>query len=64
MYEIGDKIRIISMDDKWSGNDYAGKEGIIEYIGIDPWGDMFLRGTWGGLSVYPKIDRIIKLEAL
>ncbi len=61
MYEIGDRIRIISMDDKWSGNDYAGKEGVIEYIGVDPWGDMFLRGTWGGLSVYPKIDRIIKL---
>ena len=61
MYKVGDKIRIISMDDKWSGNDYAGKEGVIEYIGVDPWGDMFLRGTWGGLSVYPKIDRIIKL---
>lgn len=61
MYKIGDRIRIISMDDKWSGNDYAGKEGVIEKVGVDPWGDMFLCGTWGGLTVYPKVDKIIKL---
>ena len=58
MYEIGQRIRIINMDDKWSGKYYNGKEGIIDYIGFDPWGDTFLSGTWGSLTVYPKIDTI------
>ena len=58
MYKVGQKIRIISMDDKWSGNDYVGKEGVIEKVGVDPWGDTFLSGTWGSLTVYPKIDTI------
>ena len=53
--KVGDRIRIIEMEGE---PQYCGKEGIIEQMGVDPWGDEFLRGTWGGLSVYLKTDRI------
>lgn len=58
MYEVGQRIRIINMDDKWAGKEYAGKEGIITKIGVDPFGDAYLAGTWGSLTLYPKIDTI------
>ena len=49
--KVGDKIRIISMEDV-RANDYNGKEGIVEYI--DSIGQ--LHGTWGGLAVIPECD--------
>lgn len=54
MAKIGDRIRIIFMEGE---PQYTGKEGIVEQFGKDPWGDDFMRGTWGGCSVYPKVDR-------
>lgn len=53
--KVGDKIRIVRMVNE---PEYDGKEGIIRTIGKDCDGDEYLRGTWGGLSVYPKIDEI------
>lgn len=49
MPEVGDKIRILSMDGE---PNYSGCEGVVQRISRDPWGDIALRGTWGGLSVY------------
>ena len=54
MAKVGDKIRILYMDGE---PQYTGREGVIETIGKDPWGDEFMRGTWGGCSVYPKVDK-------
>ena len=56
MAKVGDKIRIICMDDT-NGTDieaqrYAGKTGTIEYI--DCMGQ--LHGTWGSLAVIPGTD--------
>jgi hypothetical protein len=54
MYEVGDKIEIISME----GEDgYDGRVGVITHI--DDWGQ--LHGTWGGLAVQPERDRIKKV---
>ena len=55
---IGKKIRIIHMDDPYASERYAGKEGVIENVATDPWGDVYYDGTWGGLSIYPNIDTI------
>lgn len=49
MPEVGDKIRILSMDGE---PQYSGREGVVQRISRDPYGDIELRGTWGGLSVY------------
>ena len=54
MAKIGDTIRIISM---YGEPQYDDKTGIIEEIGIDPYGDEYMRGTWGGCSVYTKLDK-------
>ena len=56
--KVGDKIKIIRMDGE---PHYSGKEGTIEKIGTDSWGDTYLRGSWGGCSVYPKTDEFIVL---
>ena len=53
MAKVGDRIRIIRMDGE---PQYTGKVGVVELVGKDCAGDEYLRGTWGGLSVYPKID--------
>lgn len=50
---IGKRIRIIFMEGE---PQYTGREGVVEEVGTDPWGDDFMRGTWGGCSVYPKVD--------
>lgn len=56
--KVGDRIRIIRMDDN-GGKDlhachYNGKEGVITHIdGIGQ-----LHGTWGGLAVIPEKDEI------
>ena len=61
MVKVGDKIRIIKM----SGEpQYEGRTGTITEIDVDPWGDKLLRGTWGGLSVYPHIDDIEIIEGV
>ena len=58
---IGDRIKIIHMDDK-NGTDRQaqklnGKEGVVNHI--DSIGQ--LHGTWGGLAVIPEIDEFVKL---
>lgn len=50
-FEIGQKIRIISMEGEPK---YTGKEGVISHI--DSIGQ--LHGTWGGLAVQPERDII------
>lgn len=56
MAKVGNKIRIIRMDDcggkDTQAREYNGKEGVIEYI--DSIGQ--LHGTWGGLAVNPQYD--------
>lgn len=54
MCKVGDRLRIIDMEGE---PHYAGKEGTIQYIAKDPWGDVFLSGTWGGCNIYPNKDR-------
>jgi len=49
MTKVGDKIRIIFMEDE---PQYTGKEGIVEYI--DDAGQ--IHGTWGGCALIPGID--------
>ena len=49
MPKVGDKIRIINM----SGEpEYAGREGIVEYI--DDAGG--IHGSWGGCALIPDED--------
>ena len=56
MYKVGDKIKIIQLDDKY-GAHYAGREGVITVI--DDMGQ--LHGTWGGLALIPSLDKIVKI---
>lgn len=51
MVKVGDKIRIIRLEDPYA-KDYAGREGVVEHI--DSIGQ--LHGTWGGLAVIPGED--------
>lgn len=53
--KVGDRIRIIRMAGE---SHYNGKDGVIQQIGRDPWGDEYWRGSWGGLSVYPSLDDV------
>ena len=57
-YNVGQKIRIIRMDDNngkdVQAHDYNGKVGIIKHI--DGIGQLHLEG--GGLAVNPEIDEI------
>ena len=55
--KVGDKIRIIKMDDPLFGDKYSGKEGFVTLI--DDAGQ--LHGTWGGLAVLPELDEFIIL---
>lgn len=53
--KVGDKIRIIKMDDcgyDKSAREYAGREGEVTLV--DGMGQ--LHGTWGGLAVIPGVD--------
>lgn len=54
---VGDKIRIISMEDV-RANDYNGKEGVVKYI--DSIGQ--LHRTWGGLAVIPECDTFVVIK--
>lgn len=58
MCEIGDKIKITYMEGE---PQYTGKEGIISDIGKDCDGETYYRGSWGGLLVYPSVDKFEKL---
>ena len=59
-YKVGDRIRIVRMDDKngedWQARLYNGREGEITYIGGGQ-----MHGTWGGLAVIPELDEIEKI---
>ena len=55
MYKVGDKIKILNMRGE---PQYAGKEGVIERISKDPYGELVMYGTWGGIAVYPSQDII------
>ena len=50
--KVGDRIRIIRLDDPYALNSYNGKEGEVQRI--DSLGQ--LHGTWGGLAVSPEED--------
>ena len=52
---VGKKIRIVALDDPYADR-YIGKEGIVERVSTDPWGDVRLDGTWGGIAIYPHVD--------
>ncbi len=54
----GKRIKILKMDDPYSGKEYNGKEGTVEMV--DSMGD--LHGTWGSLAIIPEIDQIIVLD--
>jgi len=58
MAKVGDKIRIIRMDDLYEPGVYNGAEGVIEHI--DSLGQ--LHGTWGGLAVIPEEDEFIVIS--
>ncbi len=53
---IGDRIRIVRMDDDGGkdthAGDYDGRTGVVEHI--DSLGQ--LHGSWGGLAVIPGVD--------
>lgn len=53
MCQVGDTIRIENMEGE---PQYTGREGVVERISKDPWGDIAIRGTWGGCSVYEGKD--------
>lgn len=55
--KVGDKIRILKMNDPYAGSNYTGKEGYVTHI--DDAGQ--LHGTWGGLAIIPEIDEFIIL---
>jgi len=55
MIKIGDRIRIDEMDGE---PQYAGKEGLVEWI--DDAGQ--IHGTWGGCAVIPTLDSYTVIE--
>lgn len=56
MVKVGDKIRIIDMQDE---PQYSGAEGTIMFI--DDIGQ--LHGTWGGCAVIPEVDEFEVIDA-
>lgn len=50
--KVGDRIRIIRLDDPYALDTYNGREGVVRRI--DDAGQ--LHGTWGGLAVIPWED--------
>ena len=50
--KVGDRIRIIRLDDPYALDSYNGREGVVH--DIDSLGQ--LHGTWGGLAVIPEED--------
>lgn len=60
MAKVGDKIRIISMEGE---PQMTGKEGVIQSISTDPWGDERFDGTWG-IALYPGKDHYEVIEGV
>ena len=60
--KVGDKVKIIRMDDNggkdWQATKMNGVEGIIDYI--DSMGQVHLKGY--GLALIPGLDEFIVLE--
>lgn len=58
--KVGDKIRIIDMcGQPWFEYLFAqcrGKEGVVEEIATDQWGDTYANGTWGECALYLSED--------
>lgn len=54
-YDVGDHIKIINMEGE---PQYAGKEGVVDYI--DDIGQ--LHGTWGGCALIPDVDEFTKVN--
>lgn len=58
---IGKRIRIVAIDDPYAEL-YNGKEGVVEDAGEDFDREAFLRGTWGGITIYPAHDEFEILD--
>ena len=56
--KLGDRIKIIHLDDPYALDTYNGKEGVVTLI--DDAGQ--LHGTWGGLAVIPEEDEFTVIE--
>ena len=50
--KVGDRIKIVKLEDPYALDTYNGRQGIVEHI--DSIGQ--LHGTWGGLAVIPEED--------
>lgn len=59
---IGKKIRILAMPGDPAESRYIGKKGIVKEVKRDPWGDVCLWGTWGGVAIYPHNDSFEVIE--
>lgn len=55
--KVGDRIRIIKLEDPYALDTYNGREGVVKHID----GAGQLHGTWGGLAVIPEEDEFIVL---
>lgn len=53
-------IKIIQLEDPVDR--YNGKTGVVERVELDPWNDIRLDGTWGGIGIYPHVDKIEVLK--
>ena len=53
MVQVGQRVRIINMDGE---PQYSGREGIVQRVNRDPWGDTQIHGTWGGCCLYEGKD--------
>lgn len=58
---VGKRIRIVALDDPYADR-YIGKEGVVESVSTDPWGDIRLDGTWAGIGIYVKCDKFVVLD--
>ena len=55
MVKVGDKIKILNMEDEL---DYIGRVGVVTRI--DSLGQ--LHGTWGGLAIIPEVDSFVLVK--
>ena len=57
---MGKKIKIIKLHQEVHPGQYDLKysnlEGTILYEGVDSYGELYWMGTWGGVSIFPRID--------
>lgn len=54
------KLKIIKLHPEVHPGQYDVKcsnlEGYILYEGVDEYGEVYWMGTWGGVSIFPRID--------